>query len=286
MMVHYLYSDTGAFSDHHEHGAHSDAYSFSFGGDWAGLLLLLLCIGVYVAAALTTHRHHRSWPLHRYLSWTAGILCVMLSVAGPLARSSHQSFQNHMLVHLLLGMLAPILIAYAKPVTLLLLALPVPSARKLSRLLRSKAVHMIVHPWVAAIWNIGGMWLLYMTDLFHLMNQYRLLYAVIHFHLFAAGYQFTISILYIDLTSRRHSFRNRAITLILAAAGHSILSKAFYAYPPVGVPREAAEQGGMLMYYGGGAIELVLMFALCAHWFKSVSPSPRSKKVLHRSGIS
>jgi len=286
MTDHDPYSGMRAFSDHHEHGARSEAASFGFEGDWAGLLLLLLCIGVYVAAALTTNRHRRTWPLHRYLSWTAGMLCVMLSVAGPLARSSHLSFQNHMLVHLLLGMLAPVLIAYAKPVTLLLRALPVPSARKLSRLLRSKAVHAITHPWVAAIWNIGGMWLLYTTDLFHLMHQYQLLYAVVHFHLFAAGYLFTISILYIDLTSMRHSFRNRAITLILAAAGHSILSKAIYAYPPVGVPREAAEQGGMLMYYGGGAVELVLMFALCAHWYSCVSPSPRSKKVLHRSGIS
>jgi len=285
MMVLYPTGGIGAFNTQHNHGARSDTAFFSFAVDWAWLLIILACIGVYTAAALITSRQHRTWPLHRFLSWTAGVLCVMLSVTGPLARSSHLSFQSHMLVHLLLGMLAPILIAYAKPVTLLLRTLPVTSARKLSRLLRSKVVHAFVHPWLAAIWNIGGMWLLYTTNLFHLMHQYRLLYAVVHFHLFAAGYLFTISILYIDLTSRRHIFRNRAITLIIAAAGHSILSKAIYAYPPAGVPREAAELGGMLMYYGGGAVELVLMFALCAQWFRSASPSPRSKKVLPRSGI-
>ncbi|MDF2653210.1 MAG: hypothetical protein K0Q73_9015 [Paenibacillus sp.] len=60
--------------------------------------------------------------------------------------------------------------------------------------------------------------------------------------------------------------------LILAMAGHSILSKFIYESPPSGVPieqAEQAEQGAKLMYYGGDVIELILIVVFCFQWYKS-----------------
>ncbi|WP_145036289.1 cytochrome c oxidase assembly protein [Paenibacillus sp. Y412MC10] len=236
----------------------------------AGLILL------YWTAAAVSNRRHRIWPVHRYVCWIAGLTCIGLSLAGPLARLAPANFPVHMLGHLLLGMLGPLLIAFSAPMTLLLRSVPVPVARRISRLLKIKLVHCISHPLVAALLNIGGLWILYTTGLFTAMHHSLILHIAVHFHVFAAGYLFTVSLIYVDVVPYRRSFRLRAFILIIAMAGHGILSKYLYAHPPDGVPFEQAKLGGMLMYYGGDAVDLVLVLWMCMQWYRSSRPRPAS----------
>ncbi|WP_433939780.1 cytochrome c oxidase assembly protein [Paenibacillus lautus] len=236
----------------------------------AGLILL------YWTAAAISNRRHRIWPAHRYVCWIAGLTCIALSLAGPLARLAPANFPVHMLGHLLLGMLGPLLIAFSAPLTLLLRSIPVPFARRISLLLRSRLVHFIAHPLAATLLNIGGLWTLYTTGLFTAMHQNLILHIAVHFHVFAAGYLFTVSLIYVDVVPHRRSFRIRAFILIFAMAGHGILSKYLYAHPPEGVPSEQAKLGGMLMYYGGDAVDLVLVLWLCMQWYRSSRPRAAS----------
>ena len=76
-------------------------------------------------------------------------------------------------------------------------------------------------------------------------------------------------------------FQARAIILVIAIAGHGILSKYIYAHPPDGVSSEQAKLGGMLMYYGGDAIDLILVFWLCMQWYKAARPRSR----IHRPSL-
>ncbi|MEH6994266.1 cytochrome c oxidase assembly protein [Neobacillus drentensis] len=66
-----------------------------------------------------------------------------------------------------------------------------------------------------------------------------------------------------DPAPHRYGFVFRAVVLILSLAAHGILSKYIYAHPPVGVPSEQSETGGMIMYYGGDMVEIVLIFLFC-----------------------
>lgn len=194
-------------------------------------------------------------------------------VAGrPGGSARPANFPVHMLGHLLLGMLGPLLIAFSAPMALLLRSIPVPFARRISRLLRSKPVHFIAHPLVAALLNIGGLWILYASGLFIAMHHSFILHLAVHFHVFATGFLFTVSLIYVDVVPYRRSFRIRAFILIIAMAGHGILSKYLYAHPPDGVPSEQAKLGGMLMYYGGDAVDLILVLWLCMQWYKSSRP--------------
>lgn len=242
----------------------------------------LLAIGLYIGAVLATNRRKRlrKWSGLRTISFIAGILFATSAVIGPLSRQSHADFTAHMAGHLLLGMLAPLLIALSAPMTLLLRTLNVHYARKLSRLLQSHLVRFFTYPIVASILNIGGLWFLYTTSFFATMHANPLLHIVVHIHVFIAGYLFTISLLYIDPVSHRLSFLHRTIVFILALAGHGILSKFIYAYPPEGIPEEQARIGAMLMYYGGDAIDLFLIFILFTHWYQSVRPSASAKNII------
>lgn len=236
--------------------------------------LAFLAIGLYIGAVLATNRRKRlrKWPWFRTISFVAGVFLAASALVGPLSRQTHGDFTAHMVGHLLLGMLAPLLIALAAPMTLLLRTLNVNFARKLSRLLRCQPIQIVSHPIVASILNIGGLWLLYTTSLYSVMQTNLWLHIFVHIHVFAAGYLFTISILYIDPVFRRLSYQYRTIVFILALAGHGILSKFMYAYPPDGVPIEQARIGAMLMYYGGDAVDLILIFILFRHWYISVRP--------------
>ncbi|WP_430119136.1 cytochrome c oxidase assembly protein [Paenibacillus solani] len=240
--------------------------------DWIGVLFIFVMIFIYIAAALISNRNYRTWPTHRYICWLAGAACIGLSLSGPLARLAHTNFTAHMVGHLLLGMLGPLLIAFSAPMTLLLRTLPVPVSRRITNGLKNQAIRTLMHPATASVLNIGGLWVLYTTGLYMLMHHNPSLHILIHIHIFAAGYFFTVSLIYVDVTPHRYSYRVRAVILIIAIAGHGILSKHIYVQPPQGVPAEQGRLGSMLMYYGGDAIDLILVFWLCMQWYKSARP--------------
>lgn len=105
-----------------------------------------------------------------------------------------------------------------------------------------------------------------------MMQQNIFLHLIVHLHVFLAGYFFTLSMIYIDPAPHRVSFVIRAIVLIIVLAGHGILSKYIYAEPLPGVPATQAKIGSMIMFYGGDAIDVVLIYILCLHWYKATRP--------------
>lgn len=245
--------------------------------DWLFGISALLAIGLYLVGVYLSDRQERlrKWSRLRIVSWASGVVLSASALVGPLAVLSHENFTWHMAGHLLVGMLGPLLLALGAPMTLLLRTLPVRQARRVSRLLRSRLAGFYIHPVTAAVLNIGGLWLLYTTGLFAAMHHHLWLHILVHVHIFAAGYLFTVSMLYIDPVSRRFSYGYRTVVFILALAGHGILSKFLYAYPPHGVPVEEARAGAMLMYYGGDAVDLVIIVLLFRSWYLS-SGSRRS----------
>jgi putative membrane protein len=206
------------------------------------------------------------WPTRRTLCWLLAMLAAVAAVTGPLAEAAHHSFTAHMVTHLLLGMLAPLLLVLAAPVTLVLRASPVRRARQLTGLLASPPLRVLTDPVVAAGLNVGSLWLLYTTNLFTLMHEHPLLHLLVHVHMLATGWLFTVALVSVDPVPHRRSYPVRAAVLVAALAGHDILAKYLYAHPPTGVAD--AELGAMIMYYGGDAIHLVLIVMLCAGWYR------------------
>lgn len=262
---------------HGEHETTFDVFST------ASILLYgfpFLLISLYLVGVLISNKKYKKWPIYRMVFWIGGVSSISFAFIGPIADLAHSNFQAHMLIHLLLGMLGPLLIAISSPIRLLLRTVPVKHARTITKLLKSPFAHGVTHPICAAVLNIGGLWLLYTSDLYSAMHNSLLVYILVHLHVFLAGYVFTISLIYIDPLPYRTSFRLRAIVLILSMAGHSILSKWIYANPPVGTQPIEAQKGGMLMYYGGDAIDLMLVILLCYQYYKGSRRVPKKETVL------
>ncbi|MGM0846545.1 MAG: cytochrome c oxidase assembly protein [Bacillota bacterium] len=244
---------------------------FSMG---SGLILLGFSAAIifYIIAVKHSNQKYRRWPMYRTFFWLAGLCCAAASVIGPIAERAHFSFTYHMAAHLLLGMLAPLLIVVSAPLTLLMRTLNVRMARRLTFILKSSPVRLLTDPVTASLLNMGGLWILYTSGLYEAMHQNGLLHVLIHIHIFLAGYLFTVSMVSFDPAPHKPSFYYRSVVLVLALASHSILAKFLYAHPPKGVAPGESETGALLMFYGGDAIDLAIIFLLCFEWFKQQKP--------------
>jgi putative membrane protein len=250
----------------------------------AGLTLsevVLVLLGVLAAVAyLTAVRHdaaRRRWPPARTAAWLAGVALLLVGSVGPVAEGAHRSFALHAVGHLLVGMAGPLLLVLGTPVTLALRTLPPAGARRLARALRSRPLRLLTEPLMAAVVDIGGLWLLYTTPLFALARQDSAVHLLVHLHLWLAGYLLPAVLIGRDPLPHRRTYAYRAAVLVAALAAHGILAKYLYVHPPQGLGVGATETGAMLMYYGGDAIELVVTVLLCRRWFGVATRRPAGR---------
>lgn len=233
------------------------------------ILLILLFIGGYLIAAMNYKKG--AWPKSRSILWIVGMLCILVSVIGPIAKLSHHLFVFHMIMHLLLGMLAPFFIALSRPITLLLTSLKTQHARRVTRILRSAPVGLLTHPITTMLLNIGGLWVLYTSTVFNLIHESTFLLNLVHIHLFFSGFLFTTSIIAIEPFPHKFSFLFRSSIMIIALAGHDILSKLLFSNPLDSFGFDDVQFGAILMYYGGDLVDLLLITVLCYFWYKSAN---------------
>jgi len=250
---------------------------------WLALLVVSGAVLGYLAGVLRLWARGIAWPLSRLVGWLGGWTCVGAALIGPLAERAHQDFRVHMAAHVMTGMLAPLLLVFAAPVTLLLRALPAIRARPLARALGSRPVAVVIHPLTAALVNIGGLWVLYRTGFYSATVTEPWTHLAVSAHVVAAGYLFTFAVLGgPDPAPHRAPVGWRAGTLIAAVAAHNVLAKLLYADPPAGVPAEQAQQASQLMYYGGAPVEITLIVLLCRTWL-APRPNP-SHRAQPRTG--
>jgi putative membrane protein len=189
-----------------------------------------------------------------------------------------------MVQHLLLGMLAPVLLVLARPVTLLLRALPAAARRRLKPVLASRPAAVLVFPPVAAVLEAGSLWLLYRTGLYAASGREPLLHAFVHLHVFLTGVLFTAAVCRLDPLRHRAGLGVRAGALIGAAAAHAVLAKTLYATAPPGALLAVADRqaGAQLMYYGGDVVELGLALIVALQWYAARG---RAEQRSRRTGV-
>ncbi len=241
-------------------------------------VVLLLALGAGYAIALWRQPAGKSWPPWRAISWHAGLAIAAAAMTGPIADAARADFRAHMLGHLLLGMLAPMLLVQGAPVTLELRALPVARARGAVRVLSSRPLWLLSHPVTASVLNVGGLVAVYLTDLFSLMHEHAAVSLLVQGHVLAAGYLFTAAMIGIDPIAGRPSYRFRMVVVVAALGIHAALAKSLYASPPAGVPIDQAEAASKLMYYGGDIIDLALITILCWQWYRATAPRSRDHR--------
>lgn len=247
------------------HGPHE---SSGGAGPVLGAVALAVPVAVYLWGAARLRRRGDAWPWARDACFAGGGAALAVAVIGVLPGGP---FTVHMGRHLLAGMIAPLLLVLARPLTLTLRALPPgPVRRALVGAGGLRPVRWLTFPPAAAVLDVGGLWVLYRTPLLGAAHDRPVLHALVHVHVVAAGILFTFSVCRLDPLRHRPSLPLRAVTLLAAGAAHGVLAKTLYAVPPPGLDVAAADlhAAARLMYYGGDLVELALACVLAVGWYR------------------
>ncbi|QGN50954.1 cytochrome-c oxidase [Micromonospora sp. WMMC415] len=159
------------------------------------LTVVVLGAAGYLAGVRRLHRAGHRWPVVRTASWLAG-LAVLGAITGlGVARYAYVLFSVHMVQHMVLSMLVPILLVGGAPITLALRALRRPAdpqlrgAREwLLLALHSRPAKLLTHPLVALGIYAGSLFGLYFSDLLGTLMRSHLGHLAMLGHFVLAGY--------------------------------------------------------------------------------------------------
>ncbi|MGW5359652.1 cytochrome c oxidase assembly protein [Actinopolymorpha pittospori] len=147
------------------------------------LVVLFAVTGVYLYLRGVFRLRSKGvhWPVGRTFAWLGGVAVVVFVLCSGVATYAPAMFSVHMVQHMSLSMLAPILLAMGAPVTLALRALPAvrregsggPGERAGDRgarewilvLLHSRIVRVLTHPVVALAIYVVNLYAFYFSPL-------------------------------------------------------------------------------------------------------------------------
>jgi cytochrome c oxidase assembly factor CtaG len=115
----------------------------------------------------------RGATVDRLIAWVGGVLCIAIALISPIDTLADQVFAMHMVQHVLLLDLAPILLIVGLTKVLLR-----PVARKILDL--EHALGPIAHPAFAVIAYVGLMWLWHIPTLYDAALQHSAVHVLEH----------------------------------------------------------------------------------------------------------
>lgn len=248
----------------------------------ATALALLLGAGLYVAGVRRLAARGRRWPRSRSVATGAGLLVVAVATQSGLARYDTVSFSLHSLQHVLLGMVAPALLALGAPVTLALQASSRPTTTVLLRWLHRGPVAIAGNPFVAWFLFGGTLFALYFTALLEWSVRNELVHVAVHLHFVAVGAAFCWTALAVDPGRWRLPHGARLLFVLLAVPVHAILGLALlggeqlvaggvYAeVAPAWLTDPVADQrvGAGILWGAGELFALFLAGAILVQWVR------------------
>jgi putative copper resistance protein D len=130
---------------------------------------------------------------------------VLLATSSGIGRYGAAMFSVHLVGHMLLSMVAPVLLVLGAPVTLALRVLPAAGPGQpygphewVHALSRSTVLRVLVHPLVALPIFVASPFLLYFTGLFDAAVRFHWAHLAIDAYFLVAGYLFAWPVLGID----------------------------------------------------------------------------------------
>ena len=169
----------------------------------------IVMAGLYVFGVRRLRRRGDAWPVGRTAAWLCGCAALLFTTSSGLGRYMPAMFSMHMVAHMLLSMLVPILLVLGAPVTLALRALPTagraepPGPREwLLAALHSRASRFLTHPIVATVVFVAGFYGLYFGGLFDAAVSNHAAHLLMNVHFLLSGYLFYWVVIGVDPTPR------------------------------------------------------------------------------------
>ncbi|MFE5944080.1 cytochrome c oxidase assembly protein [Streptomyces sp. NPDC056480] len=280
--------------DHSGHGMTTDLPPFTLGRglefspDLFFLIGCLAALGLYGWGVARLRRRGDAWPVSRTVFFTVGVLTIALVMCTKLNDYGMVMFSVHMVQHMVISMLSPILLLLGAPVTLALRALPVAGRGStgprelLLKLLHSRYMKVITHPGFTIPMFIASLYALYFTPLFDFLMGSKPGHVGMMVHFLMVGVVFFWPIMGVDPGPHRPGYVMRMLELFAGMPFHAFFGIALmmasepmvkaYANPPASLGIDALTDqnaaGGIAWAFSEIPSVLVLI-ALVYQWYHS-----------------
>ncbi len=238
----------------------------------AAACVIVVTLWWYLSAVKRLSVKGRRWAPERLAFFVAGLCVMALATESGIAASDTTSFSAHVIQHLLLGMLAPVLLALGAPVTLALQASSRGTRRRLLAVLHSRPLSILTYPLTTWALFGGSMFLLYFTTLYADTLHNVALHDLVHLQFVLVGCLFFWPVVGIDPTPHRLPYAGRLLYVLVALPFHTILGVALITQQRLiapGMTLADQQAGAGILWSAGEALGLVAMFVVVYQWMAS-----------------
>jgi len=207
----------------------------------------------------------------------AALVAGSLVVLTGLAPVWGEGFTAHVVSHLLIGMLGPLLLVLADPLGLLLARSAPPVRRGLLRALHHPVATTLSRPVVAWLLAVLSPWLLWLTPLYRAATGNDLLHALVHLHFLAAGLLFATVVLGVGPLGRKVPPAGGLLLVALTLPTHALLGLAVLSMEQatLGVAGGGVDaltdqrRGAVVMWLAGDLIATAMLAAAFPRWLNA-----------------
>jgi putative copper resistance protein D len=195
--------------------------------DWLWLTLAVVMTGLYVAGWLRLRRRGDSWPVARVILWVLGWAVFAFATSGGPGVYGRVLFSAHMVMHMVVAMIVPLLLVPAAPLTLALRALPSRPDKTwgprelILQVVHSRYLGALANPVVAAALFFFSLAIFYFSPLFELALRTHTGHVAMMVHFLLSGYLFVWVLIGIDPGPQRWSPLLLIVILFATMAFHA-----------------------------------------------------------------
>jgi putative membrane protein len=193
--------------------------------DVAFPFVVVLAAG-YVAGVRRLRVHGRSWPAARTVAFLSGLALVLVATESGIAAYDEVLFSLHIVQHILLGMVAPLLLVLGAPITLALQAGSRPAQSRILRILHSAPVKVLTHPLTAWLLFSTSIVTLYFTPLYELSLRNGWFHVATHAYFVLAGCLFLAHVVGLDPIPHALGYGARLLYVVVLLPFHTFVGVA------------------------------------------------------------
>ena len=256
--------------------------------DWLWVAVALLAVGLYVRWVLRLRRRGDRWPMWQTLLWVLGWALFVYAMCGAPGVYGRIMFSWHMVMHMTIAMIVPLLLVPAAPITLALRALPARRDKTLGprelilAVLHSRYLQVVANPVVAAVIFFFSLATFYFTPLFFYALATHTGHVLMTVHFLLSGYLFTWVLIGTDPGPRRWPPLVLLVVLFATISFHAflgvvitdsatLLAPDFYTELGLGwLPDPLADQrlGGAFAWGSGEFPTVILAIIVAIQWMR------------------
>ncbi|MGW0892361.1 cytochrome c oxidase assembly protein [Saccharopolyspora sp. NPDC002578] len=250
---------------------------------------VVVLAALYLAGVRRLRRRGDAWPAGRTAAWLCGCATVLVATSSGLGVYSSGVFSVHMLVHMVLNMLAPVLLVLGGPITLALRALPPAGkgnpygAREvLLTAVHSPPARFLAHPAIATVLFVSSFYALYFTPLFESAMSEHWAHELMNVHFVLIGYLYYWTVIGVDPAPKPLPHLARlgmvfavmpfhAFFGVIVMSMDAVVAENFYRTLDLPWAQDLlADQflGGGIAWAAGEAPLVVVLIALLTQWYR------------------